>query len=191
MSTFPLKPTHAPVKAYYAALAQFAHGGHHTEGNTRSAFADLLKRCCSPYDWHLVEEFHFKGTNKQPLRADGALVDKFTLQHGIWEAKDTADDLALEIRKKRDKGYPIVNTLFQSPTHAVLYQDNRIAFDEPITAPEKLVELLQLFFDHQQPDIPDWKDAVRFFCKTEAKIPYWARRTQSKSRLINNSVISA
>jgi len=83
MSIFALKPTHAPVKAYYAALAQFEHGGHTTEGNTRSAFADLLKRCCSPYDWHLVEEFHFRGTGKQPLRADGALVDKFTLQHGI------------------------------------------------------------------------------------------------------------
>ena len=170
MSTFPLKPTHASVKAYYAALAQFAHGGHHTEGNTRSAFADLLKRCCSPYDWHLVEEFHFKGTNKQPLRADGALVDKFTLQHGIWEAKDTADDLTTEIRKKREKGYPLTNTLFQSPTHAVLYQDNRIAFDEPITAPEKLVELLQLFFDHQQPDIPDWKDAVTQFSAKIAEL---------------------
>ena len=42
MSLFPLKPTHAPVKAYYAALAQFSHGGHHTEGNTRSAFADQV-----------------------------------------------------------------------------------------------------------------------------------------------------
>ena len=163
MSNFPLKPTHAPIKAYYAALAQFSQGGHVTEGNTRSAFADLLKRCCSPYDWHLVEEFHFKGTGKQPLRADGALVDKFTLQHGIWEAKDTGDDLAVEIRKKREKGYPLVNTLFQSPTHAVLYQDNRIAFDDAITDPEKLVEVLQLFFDHQQPDIPDWKDAVTQF----------------------------
>ncbi len=91
MSNFPLKPTHAPVKAYYAALAQFADGGHHTEGNTRSAFADLLKRCCSPYEWHLVEEFHFKGTGKQPLRADGALIDKFHVHdHAIHEAENGA-----------------------------------------------------------------------------------------------------
>src|SRR5882724_6414845 len=80
MSLFPLKPTHKPVLAYYAALAQFHQDGHKTEGNTRSAFADLLKKCASPYDWHLVEEYQFKGTNKQPLRADGALVDSLTLR---------------------------------------------------------------------------------------------------------------
>jgi hypothetical protein len=93
MSLFPLKPTHAPVKNYYAALAQFQKHGHTTEGNTRSAFADLLKKCCSPYHWHLVEEYAFKGTSKQSLRADGALVDDLTLVHGIWEAKDSNDDL--------------------------------------------------------------------------------------------------
>ena len=48
MSNFPLKPTHAPVKAYYAALAQFADGGHHAEGNTRSAFADLCRQSINP-----------------------------------------------------------------------------------------------------------------------------------------------
>jgi hypothetical protein len=45
----PLKPTHKPVLAYYAALAHFHQDGHKTEGNTRSAFADLLKKCASPY----------------------------------------------------------------------------------------------------------------------------------------------
>ena len=75
MSLFPLKPTHAPVKKYYEALAQFHLHGHDTEGNTRSAFSDLLKKCASPYKWHLVEEYSFKGTAKQPLRADGAIVD--------------------------------------------------------------------------------------------------------------------
>jgi hypothetical protein len=32
MSLFHLKPTHAPVKAYYAALAQFQLRGYDTEG---------------------------------------------------------------------------------------------------------------------------------------------------------------
>jgi hypothetical protein len=45
MSLFPLKPTHKPVLAYYAALAQFHQHGHTTEGNTRPAFADLLDGC--------------------------------------------------------------------------------------------------------------------------------------------------
>lgn len=126
MSHFPLKSTHAPVKNYYAALAQFHQASHNTEGNTRSAFADILKKCASPYGWHLVEEYQFKGTAKQSLRADGALIDPLTLVHGLWEAKDTANDLQQKIKKKSAAGYPLTNILFQSPTRAVLYQDNRI-----------------------------------------------------------------
>jgi hypothetical protein len=163
MSLFPLKATHKPVKAYYDALATFHKHGHTTEGNTRSAFADLLKKCASPYGWHLVEEYPFRGTGKQPLRADGALVDELTLVHGLWEAKDSADDLQKEIKSKVAKGYPLTNILFQSPDRAILYQDSRIALDTTLDDPEKLVEVLQLFFDHQQADIPDWKDAVDKF----------------------------
>ena len=122
MSLFTLKSTHKPVKEYFAALATFQKHGHTTEGNTRFAFADLLKRCASPYGWHLVEEYRFKGTGKQSLRADGALVDDLTLQHGIWEAKDNDDDLEKEIKAKRAKGYPLTNILFQSPSRAILYQ---------------------------------------------------------------------
>jgi hypothetical protein len=172
MSLFALKPTHAPVKAYYAALATFQKHGHTTEGNTRSAFADLLKKCSSPYHWHLVEEYQFKGTGKQSLRADGAIVDDLTLVHGLWEAKDTSDDLQAEIKKKVAAGYPLTNTLFQSPTRAVLYQDNRIAFDDAITDPEKLIEILELLFEHRQPHEVDWEDAVTKFAE---KIPDLAR----------------
>ena len=165
MSTFPLKPTHKPVKAYFEALRTLEKYGHTTEGNTRSAFADLLKKCCSAYDWHLVEEYPFKGTGKQPLRADGALVDDLTLVHGLWEAKDADDDLGKEIKSKVAKGYPLTNILFQSPTHAVLYQGNRIAFDRPITTPEALVEVLQLFFEHKQAHEVDWETAVTKFAE--------------------------
>ncbi len=117
---------------------------------------------------HLVEEYQFKGTAKQPLRADGALVDDLTLVHGLWEAKDTADDLQREIKSKVAKGYPLTNILFQSPSRAVLYQDNRIAFDADITAPEKLIEVLQLFCEHKQAHEVDWETAVTRFAE---KIP--------------------
>jgi predicted helicase len=168
MSLFALKATHAPVKAYYAALAQFHLHGHTTEGNIRSAFADLLKKCASPYGWHLVEEYQFKGTAKQPLRADGALIDPLTLVHGLWEAKDTDDDLQQEIKKKSAAGYPLTNILFQSPDRAVLYQDNGIKLDCDLSQPENLIEILQLFFDYRDPNIPDWEEAVTKFAD---KIP--------------------
>jgi predicted helicase len=172
MSLFPLKPASTHIKKYYAALAQFQLHDHTTEGNTRSAFADLLKRCCSPYGWHLVEEYQFKGTAKQSLRADGALVDDLTLVHGLWEAKDSDDDLQKEIKSKVAKGYPLTNILFQSPTHAVLYQDSRIAFNDAITDPEKLVEVLDSFFEHRQAHEVDWQEAVTKFAE---KIPDLAR----------------
>ena len=105
MSLFPLKPTSAHIKKYYEALAQFHKLGHTTEGNIRFAFEELLRRCASPYGWHVVPEYAFKGTDKQPLRADGALVDDLTLVHGIWEAKDSDDDLTKEVGLKFKKGY--------------------------------------------------------------------------------------
>lgn len=169
MGLFPLKPTHKPVLNYYAALAQFHLHGHTTEGNTRSAFSDLLKKCAPAYHWHLVEEFPFKGTGKQSLRADGAIFENdLPVLHGLWEAKDTSDDLDREIKSKVAKGYPLSNTLFQSPDHAVLYQDNRIAFDDSIASPEKLIEVLECFFSHKLADIPDWEEAVLKFSE---KIP--------------------
>jgi hypothetical protein len=173
MSAFQLKPTHKPVKDYYAALALFHKHGHKTEGNTRSAFADLLKKCASPYHWHLVEEFPFKGTGKQDLRADGAIFDNdLPVLQGLWEAKDNDDKLHDEIKAKVKKGYPLANTLFQSPSHAVLYQDNRIAFDDSIESPDKLIDVLELFFNHKLADIPDWEEAVTKFSE---KIPELAK----------------
>jgi predicted helicase len=173
MSTFQLKPTHKPVKDYYAALALFHKHGHKTEGNTRSAFADLLKKCASPYHWHLVEEFPFKGTGKQDLRADGAIFDNdLPVLQGLWEAKDNDDKLHDEIKAKVKKGYPLANTIFQSPSHAVLYQDNRIAFDDSIESPDKLIDVLELFFNHKLADIPDWEEAVTKFSE---KIPELAK----------------
>jgi predicted helicase len=172
MSLFPLKPTHAPVKNYYAALAQFHLHGHDTEGNTRSAFADLLKKCCHPYAWHLVEEYQFKGTARQSLRADGAIVDDLTLVHGLWEAKDSSDDIQAEIKKKVSAGYPLTNILFQSSDRAVLYQDTRIALDCDLTKPENLIEILERFFEHRQPHEVDWEEAVTKFAE---KIPDLAR----------------
>jgi hypothetical protein len=38
-----------------------------------------------------------------------------TLVHGIWEAKDSDDDLTKEVCLKFKKGYPLINILFQSP----------------------------------------------------------------------------
>ena len=48
MSSLNLKPTHAPVKNYYATLQRFARGHFDKEGNIRGAFEDLLKTLRPP-----------------------------------------------------------------------------------------------------------------------------------------------
>src|SRR6185312_7902548 len=130
MSNLNLKPTHAPVKKYYATLERLAKGRFDKEGSIRGAFEDLLKHCARQFDWTLVTEYSIARKGRNPLSVDGALVDAFNLPRGYWEAKDEDDSLEAEMKKKFEDGYPRSNILFQRPTRALLFQDGRIAFND-------------------------------------------------------------
>jgi len=172
MSTLNLKPASAPVKAYYATLQRFASGHFDNEGNIRGAFEDLLKKCARQFDWTLVPEYPIPRKDGRPLSVDAALLDAFNLPRGYWEAKDTKDTLEVEMKKKFEAGYPRSNILFQRPDRALLFQDGRIAFHGPITDPQKLVDVLRLFFEWRQPDHDSWDRAVSDFSE---RIPDIAR----------------
>jgi len=62
------------------------------------------------------------GTKGKNIFPDGTLRDAFNLRHGYWEAKDTHDDLDVEISNKIEKGYPLGNTIFEDTRTAVLFQ---------------------------------------------------------------------
>jgi hypothetical protein len=113
MPTLELRPTHKPVREYYRALQQFSllHATH--EGAVSAAFGSLLHQCANKLHWTLVPQFELKRRQQHPLRVDGAVVDRWSLVHGYWEAKDAQDDLAVEAKKKIDKGYPTDNIIFQ------------------------------------------------------------------------------
>ena len=162
-SAFKLKATHAPVKAYYETLEKCARGKFDNEGNIRRAFEGLLEKCARAFEWFVVAEYQIARSGKSPLRVDAALLDAFNLPRGYWEAKDEKDDLKAEMNKKFAAGYPRTNILFQAPTRAILVQDGRIAFEGEIVDPEKLVEVLRLFFEWRQPLYEDWEKAVREF----------------------------
>jgi hypothetical protein len=129
MRTLALKVTHKRIAAYHASLAEFAKLGVKHETAVRSAFQALLEDCTSLVNkgradkWKLVPEYSLKTKTGAKITPEGALLDSFRLLHGLWEAKDTADDLDKEIAKKFKLGYPRDNILFQSPTRAVLVQD--------------------------------------------------------------------
>ncbi|MBD0373213.1 MAG: hypothetical protein ICV60_20405 [Pyrinomonadaceae bacterium] len=160
MDNLDLKPSHKPVAEYYRALEQFRSIGVSHESAVRSAFQNLLDACCRKFGWTLVAEWPIKRAKGHALRADGALVDGFRLSHGLWEAKDAADDLRKEVRKKLEAGYPAENILFQAPERAILFQNGREVLDQDISVPENLVHTLKAFFEHQKPEYASWEDAV-------------------------------
>ena len=172
MFTLNLKPTHQAVRAYYEELRSLSRLDFYAEGAVSPAFAALLRHCAKQGRLTLVEQYYLS-KNGRSLRVDGALLDNFKLPHGYWEAKDTADDLDQEIKKKFAAGYPKDNILFQAPNRAVIYQHGQEYFNEDISQPERLVEALQTFFAYQPPQFENWQQAVREF---QDKLPQLAGR---------------
>jgi len=112
MERLNLKPTNKSVQNYYEALRQFKTIDVSHEGAVRSAFQNLLEHCGRQFGWKLVPEWPIKRDRAHSLRVDGALVDEYRLTHGFWEAKDSHDDLAREVKKKLTAGYPQNNIIF-------------------------------------------------------------------------------
>ncbi len=166
MSHLNIKPTHKPIKNYYAELKEYDSIGAEHEGAVRTAFQNLLQHYCRQADLILVcEKTHYTPEQKR-IKPDGEVVDTFGLPYGYWEAKDTHDDLHVEADKKFAAGYPSKNIVVQSPTHALLYQHGQLQLDLDITEPRNLVHVLQTFLGYQEENISAWHTAVSEFKET-------------------------
>ena len=147
------------IDQYYKELAAYQQQDVTHETAVRSAFQNLLALCAPSVNWILIPE--------EPLangkRPDGTLRDTFRLPRGYWEAKDTRDDLATEIRKKISIGYPTVNTIFEDTRRAFLYQNNKLALEIDLTKRDQLSDLLRQFFSYTEPDIATFEAAVDEF----------------------------
>jgi len=166
-----LKPTHKALRAYYDALAAYAAQGAVHEGATETAFSRLLADTAPAVGWTLVP--------KQPLKAggrtiipDGTLRDICNLPRGYWEAKDTDDDLDVEIRKKIGKKYPLSNAIFEDTRRAVLYQNGTETRRYDLAAPQQLADLLNGFYKYAEPDIEGFEEAVTEF---QERVPELAK----------------
>jgi hypothetical protein len=181
MRTLGLTPNHKRIATYRASLADFEKLGVAHETAVRAAFQALLEGCTSLVNkgrtdkWKLVPEYSLKIKAGARITPDGALLDSFRLIHGLWEAKDTADDLDKEIAKKFKLGYRHDNILFQSPQRAVLVQDGERALDVDISKPDHLVEILRAFFEYQAPAFDEWEKAVAEF---KDRLPQIGRQTR-------------
>lgn len=172
MEKLNLKSTHKPVVAYYEALEQFKSLRVSHESAVRAAFQNLLEACGRQFKWTLVAEWPIKRAGRASARVDGALVDEYRLTHGFWEAKDASDDLAREVKKKFEAGYPTSNILFQAPERAILWQNNREVLDADLTNADELVKTLAFFFEYQPPAYEQWEQAVEDF---QTEIPEFGR----------------
>jgi predicted helicase len=155
-----LKSSHKPIKEYYKILQELDKLGIIHELAVKGAFEDILKACCSQLNWTYIAEQTVK-INNNNIRPDGMIQRQDTLKHGYWEAKGNNSDLEKAVREKSKAGYPKNNLLFWQPKRIILYQNNKLVFDEKIdNNSDNLVQAVKLFFEHSQPEIEAWDQAA-------------------------------
>src|ERR1035437_2078537 len=191
MPSLTLKPTHKAVVVYYDNLAKFARLGIKYESAVRTAFHELLEHCARQFDWKLVPEYALKRKGQADAKADGALLDNYGLNHGLWEAKDSADDLEKEIKHKFAIGYPKQNILFWQPDRAVLYQNGEIHFEADLSNADDLVKILTHFLEFAPPAIAEWEKAVEEFKDKVPQIGASLKALIEKERSTNQKFIAA
>ena len=156
-----IKPTHKPIKNFYAELKQYESLGATNETEIRLAFATLLQHYARQNNLTLICEKSLRTPQNRTIYVDGMLTDNdFGLPRGYWEAKDRHDPFPTVIREKFDVDYPQDNILFTTQERAVLYQDGREVMDVDVADPEAFIRALHTFFRYEQTDITNWERAV-------------------------------
>ncbi len=163
MSQLKLKPTHKPIRDYYATLQAYAQHKATHEGAVSNPFAFLLDTCAKQVKATLIPQYQMHAPNGNRIVIDGAILDEYSLPIAYWEAKDIDDDLPKAVEEKRAAGYPLDNILFQNPQRAILYQNGAEVIDVDITAPVSLIAALESLFAYVPPALENWQSAVNDF----------------------------
>ena len=174
-----LSPDHPAVKEYYALLESYRHQRVRHEGAVSTAFENLLTRLAKERGWIFIP---LLGVTGKRIIPDGTIRDGNGLPRGYWEAKDTDDDLDAEIQKKKAKGYPLTNIIFEDTRVAVLYQSKMEALRVDLGNRNDLVRLLQQFFSYIEPDIEGFEAAVLEF---KDRVPELAKGLLDKIEYAN------
>lgn len=171
-----IKADDKALDAYYERVKMAHRQEARHEGNIRRAFGNLLEATAKVKKWSLVTEETVK-TGGKSIRYDGVVRSDYNMARGHWEAKDEADDLDVEIRKKRDKGYSFKNIIFEDTREAILFQEGseikRIDLDDR----EELADLLTRFYNFQIEAYDNFEQAVTHF---QDEIPHVAQDLNSK-----------
>ena len=152
-----LKPNHKAIRDYYPTLQQYEQQGIKHEGAVSSPFEGLLHACAKQVNATLVPQYGMRARKGNRIVIDGVVLDEYGLPFAYWEAKDIDDNLTKAVQEKLDTGYPLDNTLFQTPQHVILYQNGQVALDLDITEPAGLIAALQHLFSYVPPALDNWQ----------------------------------
>ena len=155
-------PTYPHIDSYYEQLRELIEfGGATNEENIRPAFQNCLVAYCGEHSerFVLVPELRSDRSNKP----DGTVRDSLRMTRGLWEAKDTHDDLDREIRNKLGQGYSGDNILFENSRTAVLVQGDQEVLRTDMANAAALDELIRRFLNYELPQIQEFRDARQQF----------------------------
>ncbi len=169
-------------------LKQF--GGTSTEQVIREAFKDLLKNWSKANALVFIPELLYQTNIGTKVYPDGTILHDVRVPLGYWEAKDTADDLNEEIAKKRLKGYPQDNIIYENSDTAILWQNRVEVIRCKMTDTDALDRLLSLFFAYQRPEIAQFRRAVEQF-KTDLPAVLNALRDKIEDAYASNTAFQA
>lgn len=156
--------SHLLINQYLGDLHRLRQvSGANRETVVREAFKDLLKAWGRKHDLQFIPEHEYITPTRERRYIDGALLHGLRIPFGYWEAKDSNDDLDEEIAKKFRRGYPQTNIIFEDSQTAVLIQHGQEVLRCPVDDVERLVQLLELFFSYQRPEIADFRKAIQQF----------------------------
>jgi len=182
-----IKPSHKAIQAYYDELKGYATQDVSHEGAVSTAFQNLLAEVGKLHKWTLIPQLSMK-LKGHTIRPDGTLRhEEWMIPRGFWEAKDTEDDLDIEIRSKINKGYPTVNIIFEDTRHGVLYQNGREVYRARLAEPDELVALVNQFFAHTERDIEGFEQAVSEF---QGRIPHLGKGLLAKIEAAHENNVS-
>ncbi|MFN7887402.1 MAG: type ISP restriction/modification enzyme, partial [Betaproteobacteria bacterium] len=152
------------INKYLTELANLKKvGGTQRESVVREAFKDLLKQWGRTLDLTFIPEYELATRTRERRYADGALLHTLRVPFGYWEAKDSHDDLDVEIDKKLRAGYPRTNIVFEDTRCAVLIQHGEEVMRCDVEDVAQLEKLLRLFFAYERPEIEAFRRAVEQF----------------------------
>ena len=150
------------IERYYSSLAELIEvGGSDNELSIRPAFQNCLAAYCAAHRDRLVLVPELRAPSG--IIPDGTVLDSLRMTRGLWEAKDSHDNLDAEIQSKFERGYPRSNIIFEDSRVAVLFQNGGEVMRVDMTDPASLHRLIDRFLDYELPEIGEFRQARQQF----------------------------